>query len=125
METPSFSAKIFADRYRVCQVISNLLNNALQFTNGGRITISFHTEKTGDEDTRRDTVCISVKDTGSGIPLDIMPKIFTAFATKSNNGTGLGLYISKKIVEAHGGRIWAKNNSKRGSTFAFELPLNN
>jgi len=119
---------IFADRYRICQVITNLLINALKFTKDGTITISLWKKTCDKENTKNDTVFISVKDTGSGVDPKILPKIFTAFATKSNKGTGLGLFISKKIVEAHGGRIWAKNNnkeSKKGSTFAFELPLNN
>lgn len=118
---------IFADKYRICQVITNLLINAIQFTKDGEITISFW-KKTDKKNTKNDTVCISVNDTGTGISADMMPKIFTAFATKSNKGTGLGLYICKKIVEAHGGTIWVENNSnegKKGSTFTFELPLNN
>ncbi|MDX1372587.1 MAG: ATP-binding protein, partial [Nitrososphaeraceae archaeon] len=74
------------------------------------------------------------EDTGKGIDLEILPKLFTKFATKSDKGTGLGLYISKGILEAHGGRIWAENNSKMnengnksssgsGATFGFSLPL--
>jgi signal transduction histidine kinase len=70
---------------------------------------------------------VSVKDTGSGIDPEIMPRLFTKFATKSDTGTGLGLglYISKSIVEDHGGRIWAENNKdgEKGSTFYFSLPL--
>jgi signal transduction histidine kinase len=70
------------------------------------------------------TVTITVKDTGAGIHPEILPKLFTKFATKSSMGTGLGLYISKVIVEAHAGRIWAENNSDgKGATFAFTLPL--
>ena len=67
---------------------------------------------------------IKVKDTGIGISPEIYPKLFTKFATKSDKGTGLGLYISKSIVEAHGGKIWAENNSDgRGATFTFTLPI--
>ncbi|MFL6419995.1 MAG: sensor histidine kinase, partial [Nitrososphaeraceae archaeon] len=73
---------------------------------------------------------VSIKDTGEGIDDDIIPLLFTKFATKSQQGTGLGLYISKSIIEAHGGRIWAHNNhdmldngEKRGATFSFTLPL--
>jgi signal transduction histidine kinase len=67
---------------------------------------------------------ITMKDTGSGIHEEILPKLFTKFATKSERGTGLGLFISKNIVEAHGGRIWAKNNEDgKGATFSFSLPL--
>jgi signal transduction histidine kinase len=75
-------------------------------------------------------IVVSIKDTGEGIDSDIMPVLFTKFTSKSQHGTGLGLYISKSIVEAHGGKIWAENNSdtlsnreKRGATFRFTLPL--
>ena len=71
-------------------------------------------------------IIVSVKDTGSGIDYDIMPRLFTKFATKSDIGTGLGLYISKNIIEAHAGRIWAENNPDGiGATFTFTLPLYN
>lgn len=66
-----------------------------------------------------------MKDTGYGIHSDIMPRLFAKFTTRSNTGTGLGLYISKNIIEAHGGRIWAENNSDgKGATFSFSLPIN-
>ncbi|HEU0144972.1 MAG TPA: ATP-binding protein, partial [Nitrososphaera sp.] len=70
------------------------------------------------------SITVSVKDTGSGINPDIIPRLFSKFATTSEKGTGLGLYISKKIIEAHGGEIWAENNKDgEGATFAFTLPL--
>ena len=109
---------IDADRSRLTQVISNLLRNAVKFTNEGTVTIN--AEK------KEDHVLVNIKDTGSGIDPEIMPRLFTKFATKSDEGTGLGLFISKGIIEAHGGRIWAKNNSedeKRGATFTFSLSL--
>ena len=113
---------IEADRDRISQVISNLLNNALKFTNEND-TIYVTIE-------RKDTasiggVTVSIKDTGTGIDPEIFPRLFTKFATKSCRGTGLGLFICKSIVEAHGGKIWAKNNSdgKKGATFAFNIPL--
>ena len=66
---------------------------------------------------------VSIKDTGRGIAYDILPRLFSKFATTSPKGTGLGLYISKNIVEAHGGRIWAENNiDGKGATFYFSLP---
>ncbi|MDQ6724223.1 MAG: ATP-binding protein, partial [Thermoproteota archaeon] len=69
-------------------------------------------------------VIVSVRDSGTGVNPDIMPRLFTKFASKSFHGTGLGLYISKNIIEAHGGKIWAENNKDgRGATFSFTLPL--
>ncbi len=69
---------------------------------------------------------VSIKDTGTGIDPEILPRLFTKFATKSVAGTGLGLFISKSIIEAHGGRMWAENNPDgKGATFYVSLPLNN
>ena len=108
---------LYADRERITQVVSNLLTNALKFTDSGTISIKAERMDGGD-------VSISVTDTGSGIDPAIMPRLFTKFATKSHKGTGLGLYISKAIVEAHGGKIWAENNKDgRGATFTFTLPI--
>lgn len=105
-----------ADKFRLTQVISNLLSNAVKFTQKGHITIS--TERTGSD------AIVRVKDTGSGIDPDIYPRLFSKFASKSYQGTGLGLFISKSIVEAHGGKIWVENNkNENGVTFIFTLPL--
>ena len=106
-----------ADRNRLTQVISNLLSNAVKFTNEGSITI-----KTEKKDGR---VFVYIKDTGTGIDAEIIPRLFSKFATKSYTGTGLGLFISKNIIEAHGGVLYAANNKdgKRGATFTFSLPL--
>jgi two-component system, OmpR family, sensor histidine kinase VicK len=72
----------------------------------------------------KEIAVVSIKDTGSGIESEILPRLFTKFATKSETGTGLGLYISKGIIETHGGKIWAENNlEERGATFSFSLPL--
>ncbi len=107
---------LYADKERITQVLSNLLTNAVKFTHSG--TISITAERLEGE-----YVSISITDTGSGIDSSIMPKLFSKFATKSNKGTGLGLYISKAIVEAHGGKIWAENNKDgRGAKFTFILP---
>ena len=104
------------DRDKILQVISNFLGNAAKFTKDG--VISIHSQKEGD------SAVVTVKDTGTGIDAEIMPRLFTKFATKSDKGTGLGLYISKKIIEAHGGKIAAENNKEgRGATFRFTLPL--
>ena len=106
-----------ADRERITQVIWNLLTNAMKFTKDGTITVS--TRVTGRE------VIVTVKDTGEGIDPKIQPRLFSKFATSSIQGTGLGLYISKSIVEAHGGSMWAENKSDRrgGATFYFSLPV--
>lgn len=104
------------DRERIQQVISNLINNALRFTKEGAIVV-----KTQVID---GLAQIAVKDTGSGIDPEIMPRLFEKFVTKSEKGTGLGLYISNNIVQAHGGKMWAENNADgKGATFAFTLPL--
>jgi signal transduction histidine kinase len=105
-----------ADRVRISQVISNLLSNAIKFTKQGTIYIS--------EDIKDGQAVVSVKDTGAGIDSEIMSRLFTKFTSKSQTGTGLGLFISKSIIEAHSGRIWAENNMDgKGATFTFRLPL--
>ena len=115
-----------ADKARISQVISNLLNNAVKFTaeEGGIISIILEKKKDEDDHHCQDEIVIKIKDTGIGIATEILPRLFAKFATKSEKGTGLGLFISKSIVEAHGGRIWAQNNSDgKGATFCFSLPL--
>ena len=115
---PSQKEPIFvdADKVRIFEVISNLLSNAVKFTREGGITI--YAEK---KDTQ---VQVSIKDTGSGIQPELMPKLFSKFVTNSHLGTGLGLFISKSIIEAHGGKIWAENHPDgKGATFTFRLPL--
>ena len=114
------SAPIIGDQNRIKQVISNLIDNAIKFTQEGEIIIS------AEIDNKRNQVTVKVKDTGTGIDLEILPKLFTKFVTKSNRGTGLGLYICKGIIEAHDGRIWAENNydgNGNGTTLSFCLPL--
>jgi signal transduction histidine kinase len=111
---------VFTDRFRITQVISNLIDNAIKFTEekrGGMVYVDIK-RKNGR------WVIVSVKDTGIGIDSEIMPRLFTKFATKSFKGTGLGLFISKDIIEAHGGKIWAENNiDGKGATFNFSLPI--
>jgi signal transduction histidine kinase len=108
-----------ADKARITQVICNLLNNAVKFTSEG--TISVILEENKDDDHK---VIVRIKDTGIGIASEITPRLFTKFATKSEKGTGLGLFISKSIIESHDGRIWAENNADgKGATFYFSLPL--
>jgi two-component system, OmpR family, sensor histidine kinase VicK len=123
-----------ADRERISQVISNLLNNAVKFTKEGNISINVLKKigrkgKEMDIQEEQEVVIVNIKDTGAGIDSEILPRLFTKFASKSDTGgTGLGLFISKSIVEAHGGEMWAKNNVsderlEKGATFAFSLPI--
>jgi signal transduction histidine kinase len=109
-----------ADKNKVSQVISNLLSNAIKFTKEGTISITLE-KKEGDDS----QVIIGVKDTGTGIDPEIFPKLFTMFASTSNEDTGLGLFICKSIIEAHSGKIWAENNKdgQKGATFYFSLPI--
>jgi signal transduction histidine kinase/CheY-like chemotaxis protein len=107
-----------ADAERLTQVVWNLLSNAIKFTREGEISVNVERDDTAQQ------IIVSVSDTGQGIDPEIMPRLFTKFATKSIVGTGLGLYISKRIIEAHGGKMWAENNSDGiGATFSFTLPL--
>jgi signal transduction histidine kinase len=107
-----------ADKGRIIQVLSNLLNNALKFTDKGQIAVDVR------ESSNKREVIVSVADTGSGINKEIFAKLFFKFVTKSSQGTGLGLYISKSIINAHGGRIWAENrDDTTGSVFIFTLPI--
>jgi signal transduction histidine kinase len=120
---------IEADRNRLSQVIHNLLNNAIKFTEKGSITVTVEIKKDNKND-KQNEILVSIKDTGTGIHPDILPKLFTKFVTKSPiPGTGLGLFISKSIIEMHNGKIWATNNKEIdrekgvGSTFTFSLPI--
>jgi signal transduction histidine kinase len=106
------------DKVRITQVLSNLLNNAIKFTKKGTITVRTERDKTAGR------VRVSVTDDGEGIHQDIEPRLFTKFTTNSQTGTGLGLFISKSIVEAHGGTINGRNNDGKGAVFSFTLPLN-
>jgi two-component system, OmpR family, sensor histidine kinase VicK len=115
------AAFVVADKGRISQVFSNLVSNALKFTKSGTVSISI--EEVENDEYKKEFIA-AVKDTGTGIDSDIMPHLFTKFVSKSQTGTGLGLFISKSIVEAHGGRIWAENSPERkGATFRFSLPL--
>jgi signal transduction histidine kinase len=112
---------IEGDKGRISQVVSNLLSNSIKFTKEeGRVIITSEQKKEGN----KNIVVVSVKDTGPGIDSEILPRLFTKFASKSEiGGTGLGLYISKSIIDAHGGKIWYDNNTGKGTTFSFTLPL--
>jgi signal transduction histidine kinase len=138
----------YGDKNRIGQVISNLVGNSIKFTpKEGTILISVRKAKGGKDKDGAEAgaavvdgvgdgdgvpvVVVEVRDTGIGIDPGIFPKLFTKFATKSFQGTGLGLYICKNIIEAHGGKIWAENNSNSangeitGATFSFSIPMEN
>jgi signal transduction histidine kinase len=134
-----------ADRGRIVQVISNILSNAIRFAKEGDVTISIerkginidpddgrsnnnnnnNNDDDNDNNDKREVI-VSIRDTGTGIDPDVFPKLFSKLAIASETGgNGLGLFVSKSIIEAHGGNIWAENNSdgKKGATFYFSLPL--
>ena len=119
MPNNNSSIIVEADKERIVQIISNLLSNSIQFTSEGYISLEITTKVEGSE------VIVTVRDTGIGISPEIMSKLFSKFVTKSQQGTGLGLFISKNIIEAHGGKIWAEYNTLdgRGTSFNFTLPL--
>jgi signal transduction histidine kinase len=121
---PKESLYVYADKERSYQVIFNLLKNALKFTETGTITIT--TEMKRDNNKDHGEVFVTIVDTGKGIDSDVMPRLFSKFISKSDAGTGLGLFISKNIIEAHGGKMWAQNNSNGvGAIFSFTLPAIN
>ena len=116
---PKDSIRVTGDKTRIFQVFSNLLNNALKFTDSGTIIINAQENQVTHE------AIITIKDSGTGIDPEIMSTMFSKFITKSKKGVGLGLYIAKNIVEAHGGKIDAYNNvNEKGATFIVTLPLN-
>lgn len=115
-KTDGIIFQVRADKPRLVQVISNLLSNSIKFTKEGMISVNL--EK------KENQAVVAVKDTGHGISADILPKLFSKFTTKSEQGVGLGLFICKSIVEAHDGTIWAENNKEgKGATFTFSLPV--
>ncbi|MGA7007393.1 MAG: sensor histidine kinase, partial [Nitrososphaeraceae archaeon] len=121
---PKESLYVYADKERSYQVIFNLLKNALKFTETGTITITTAMKRDINEDDGE--VVVTISDTGKGIDSDVMPRLFSKFVSKSDAGTGLGLFISKNIIEVHGGKMWAQNNSNGvGAIFSFTLPAIN
>jgi signal transduction histidine kinase len=116
-----------ADKLRLSRVISNLLNNANYFTKKGNITITTTEIKNNDNDNtkleQKEQVLVSIKDTGPGISPVIIQKLFSKFISTASSGTGLGLFVSRNIIKAHGGEIWAENNPDgEGATFSFRIP---
>ena len=123
---PNDSFKVFADKERIYQVISNLIKNAAKFTSNDRAKIEIILEKVKHDNKQNEWISVKIRDNSTGIDPEILPRLFSKFTTKSHiEGTGLGLYISKKIIEAHGGTIKGYNNSneENGATFEFILPL--
>jgi signal transduction histidine kinase len=117
---------LYSDKSRISQVVSNLINNSIKFIDakrGGVITITMETKEFKGNNNDNKCIIVNIKDSGIGIDKEIMPRLFTKFQTTSFQGMGLGLYICKRIIEAHGGTIWATNNQgEEGATFSFELP---
>jgi signal transduction histidine kinase len=117
LEPESNETFVEADKSRITQVVTSLLTNAIRFTKSGNVSVAVTKGKAND-------IVVSIRDTGQGIDPEIIPRLFTKFVTKSLTGTGLGLFISKNIIEAHGGSIWAENNlDGRGATFTFTIPV--
>jgi len=119
---------IYADEARLQQVINNLVANAISFTKNGTVTIRVYLAQVATDanigEGDKESIVVEVKDTGAGINPEMLPRLFQKFATRSVSGTGLGLYISKSIVDNHGGKIWAYNNKDgKGATFTFTLPI--
>ena len=115
---PQLTLFVYIDKNRIQQVIFNLLDNASKFTDKGEITLTI--ENNTDN---YNNITIKIQDTGKGIDSELLPRLFKKFATKSERGTGLGLYISKNIIEAHGGKLWTETTSNgKGALFVFTLP---
>ena len=132
---PKKSLLVQCDSEKVQQVMFNLLHNAMKFTSQGAITVTVTIKRTShdltDTDSNNDSIVVSIKDQGTGVDPSLKDKLFEKFATKSANGAGLGLYLSRKIVEAHGGKIWiertahSNDEDERGAIFVFNLPIKN
>jgi signal transduction histidine kinase len=130
LSDPKKSLLVQCDSEKIQQVLFNLLHNAMKFTRQGVITITVTTKRTSrDLKSDNDSVIVSIKDQGTGVDPSLKDKLFEKFETKSANGAGLGLYLSRKIVEAHGGKIWVEDkidsNYEGGAIFAFSIPLKN
>jgi signal transduction histidine kinase len=133
------SLLIKCDAEKIQQVVFNLLHNAMKFTEQGVITVNLDVRRThnhlrdrdkNNDNSNNDTIIVSIEDQGTGVDPSIKEKLFEKFVTRSSNGAGLGLYLSKKIVEAHGGKIWVERNThsnenERGTIFEFSLPVKN
>ncbi len=124
-EPPNENIVVEADKERISQVVRNIIGNALEFTSEGTVSVTLRKERQQENEGRQIAV-VTVTDSGCGIDPTIVPRIFEKFVTRSDKGTGLGLFVSKSIIRAHEGRIWAQNNTEgeKGATFCFTLPCN-
>jgi signal transduction histidine kinase len=132
---PKKSLLVQCDSEKIQQVMFNLLHNAMKFTNQGAITVTVTIKRIShelqDTDSNNDSIVVSIKDQGTGVDPSLKYQLFEKFTTKSANGAGLGLYLSRKIVEAHGGKIWIEGTAhsndeyERGAIFVFSLPIKN
>jgi two-component system, OmpR family, sensor histidine kinase VicK len=122
-EPPDEDIVVEADKERISQVMRNIIGNALEFTNEGNVSVTLRRERQKEREGKQIAV-VTVRDTGCGVDPAIMSRVFEKFVTKSEKGTGLGLFVSKSIVQAHEGRIWVQNNTdgEKGATFYFTLP---
>jgi two-component system sensor histidine kinase VicK len=120
---PDENIVVEADKERISQVMRNIIGNALEFTNEGNVSVTLRRERQHEKEGKQIAV-VTVRDTGCGVDPAIMSRVFEKFVTKSEKGTGLGLFVSKSIVQAHEGRIWVQNNieEEKGATFYFTLP---
>ena len=122
-EPPDENIVVEADKERISQVMRNIIGNALEFTNEGNVSVTLRRERQQEKEGKQIAV-VTVRDTGCGVDPAIISRVFEKFVTKSEKGTGLGLFVSKSIVQAHEGRIWVQNNTEeeKGATFYFTLP---
>ena len=122
-EPPNENIVVEADKERISQVVRNIIGNALEFTSEGTVLVTLRKERQQENEGRQIAV-VAVTDSGCGINPAIVPRIFEKFVTRSDKGTGLGLFVSKSIILAHEGRIWVQNNTEgeKGTTFCFTLP---
>jgi signal transduction histidine kinase len=119
MELAADLPRIMGDRVQLQQVLMNLMINGIEAMKDadGTRELAIRSQRTQNEE-----VVVSVTDSGVGLPPQQKEQIFNAFFTTKPHGTGMGLRISRSIIESHGGRLWAADNSPRGASFCFTLP---
>lgn len=120
-EPPNENIVVEADKERISQVVRNIIGNALEFTSEGNVLVSLRRERKQENEGKRIAV-VTITDTGCGIDPAIMPRIFEKFVTRSDKGTGLGLFVSKSIIQAHEGKIWVQHNTERERCYHLFFP---